>query len=115
MKTLEITVELKIVEQCPGAETGDACPGGEHRGYLVQVGGGYQGVPDAELPEAIATAVAETAAKAVVVIAKEDPEFGALLEAKTEAALFVAERDDSAPSVADAYRVLGESFGGSSE
>lgn len=107
-KTLEITVEVKVVEQCPGANTGGGCDAEEHRGYLVQAGGGYQGIPDADMPEAIASCVVEIAAKAVASIARQDPEFGAVLDAKTEAALLAAEADDGAPSVAETYRVFGE-------
>jgi hypothetical protein len=107
VKTLEITVEIKVVEECPNAATTGKCPGGEHRGYLVQTGDGYQGIPDEDLPEAIARTVAEVAAKGVAVIAREDPEVAKLLEAHMERATFAAETAEDAPSIAETYRAFG--------
>lgn len=110
MKTLELAVELKVMEQCPGGPEG--CEGGEHKGYLVELGSGYQGIPNDQLPEALAALVAELVAQAVARIAREDPELESALRARVERADFVAEADPAAPSIAETERVFGETSEG---
>lgn len=107
MKTVRVDLTIRIVEECTGDS--DGCDGGEHRGYEIQVGAGFGGVPDAHQAEAIGHAIAQAGGRAVARIAEEDPEIRRQAERLTNAAFGPdVERTDDAPSAEELERLVGD-------
>jgi hypothetical protein len=104
-KTIEVLVQVRVVEEC-SPDPDAPCQGGDHRAQEVSAGGGFSGVPNEEVAEGIARAIAEAGAKATYRMAMEDPELRAQLQPEG-----AHEHADGAPTASELDALVGEDLG----